>query len=88
METLAARARLSARTFARRFRERTGTTPLQWLVHQRVIVAQRVLETTDHPIDRVAQLTGLGSAANLRLHFGRIVGTTPVAYRTAFRRVA
>ena len=86
IESLASRANMSARTFARRFRERTDTTPLQWLLHQRVIAAQRLLETTEHPIDLVAQRTGLGSAANLRLHFGRIVGTTPMAYRRTFHR--
>jgi AraC family transcriptional activator FtrA len=82
----ARRAALSPRTFARRFREETGTTPLRWLNHQRVLAAQHRLETGDEPIDRVAEAVGLGSAATLRLHFGRSLGTSPTAYRRRFSR--
>jgi transcriptional regulator GlxA family with amidase domain len=86
VEDLARRARLSPRTFARRFKMATGTTPLQWLVTQRVILAQRLLEGTELPVEVVAQRCGFGSAATLRQHFGRVVGTSPVAYRQTFRR--
>jgi transcriptional regulator GlxA family with amidase domain len=84
VDTMAARAMVSPRTFARRFRAVTGTTPLQWLLHQRVRQARRLLESTDLPIEHVAGASGLGSAANLRAHFQRVVGTTPTAYRRTF----
>jgi AraC family transcriptional regulator, transcriptional activator FtrA len=84
VEAMAAHAMVSPRTFARRFRAVTGTTPLQWLLHQRVRHARRLLETTDLPIERVAGACGLGSAANFRAHFQRVVGTTPTAYRRTF----
>ena len=62
---------MSRRTFARRFAASTGTTPYQWLLRQRLQLAQRLLETTDLPIDAVARHSGLATAANLRKHFGR-----------------
>ena len=83
---LARRAFMAPRTFARRFRSTMGSTPLQWLLHQRVALAQRLLETTDLPVDLVARRAGFGSAPSLRQHFGRLVGTSPQAYRRRFRR--
>ncbi len=88
VEDLAQQARLSPRTFARRFKAATGTTPLQWLLTQRVILAQRLLEGTDLPIEVVAQRCGFGSAATLRQHFARSVGTAPMAYRQTFHRAS
>lgn len=85
VESLAAHAHMSSRTFARHFQAMTGTSPLRWLMTQRVSAAQRILETGDLSIDHVAQACGLGTAANLRLHFGRMVGTSPTAYRKTFR---
>jgi transcriptional regulator GlxA family with amidase domain len=82
---LASRAGYSARTFARRFVDETGTTPLRWLTAQRVTEARRLLEASDLPIEDVAQRTGLGTPANLRVHLAREAGTTPTAYRGAFR---
>jgi len=82
----ASHASMSPRTLARRFVEQTGMTPLQWITAQRVIEARRLLETTDLSIDDVAARSGLGSAANMRLHLAREVTTTPTAYRAAFRR--
>ncbi|HEU5001657.1 MAG TPA: helix-turn-helix domain-containing protein [Actinomycetota bacterium] len=87
VRTMAAHAHLSTRTFARRFVATAGTSPLQWLLVQRVTAAQRLLETTDLAIDRVAETCGLGTAANLRLHFSRVVGTSPGAYRRTFRQL-
>jgi transcriptional regulator GlxA family with amidase domain len=84
VDRLAAEAAMSPRTFARRFREVAGTTPHQWLVRQRVLHAQGLLETTGMPVDRIADEVGFGSAAVLRQHFGRIVGTSPLAYRRTF----
>src|SRR2546423_2660003 len=88
VQAMAAHAHLSPRTFARHFLAMTGTSPLRWLLVQRVAAAQRLLETSDLSIDRVAEACGLGSAANLRLHFGRVVGTSPTAYRKAFKQRA
>jgi len=82
---LARRARTSPRTFARRFRGGTGTTPHQWLLTQRVLRAQRLLETTGLPVEHVARICGFGSAAGLRSHFQRVVSASPAAYRRAFR---
>jgi transcriptional regulator GlxA family with amidase domain len=84
VDELARRAHLSARTFARRFRSETGTTPHHWLTGQRVLAAQRLLEETDQPVETVADLVGFGSAAVLRHHFTRRVGTTPTDYRRTF----
>ena len=84
VEDLARRAHLSARTFARRFRAETGTTPHHWLTGQRVLAAQRLLEDTEQPVETVADLVGFGSAAVLRHHFTRRVGTTPTDYRRTF----
>jgi transcriptional regulator GlxA family with amidase domain len=82
---LAARAAMSPRTFARRFPASTGTTPLTWILRERVRLAQRLLETTDLPVDAIAGKTGFGTADNLRKHFSRMLHTTPQAYRRAFR---
>lgn len=84
VDDLAGRAMLSPRSFARRFRAATGTTPMQWLLRQRVLHAQRLLETSDLAVDRVADQCGFGTATALRVHFRRIVGTTPMAYRRTF----
>jgi AraC family transcriptional regulator, transcriptional activator FtrA len=84
--TLARQACMSPRSFARRFRAETGTTPAQWLLDQRTRVAQGLLETTDLPVEHVAVRTGFGSATTLRTHFGRRLATTPTAYRRAFRQ--
>ena len=82
---MAAHAGYSARGFSRHFRAELGLTPMRWLTAQRVLLARRLLETTDLPIEAVARRCGVGSATNLRLHFGRDVRTTPTAYRRAFR---
>lgn len=84
VDDMAAQAMLSPRSFARRFRSATGTTPVQWVLRQRVLHAQRLLETTDLPVDRIAERCGFGTATALRMHFRRVVGTTPTAYRRAF----
>jgi AraC family transcriptional activator FtrA len=89
VESLAARAHMSERTFARRFRAETGVTPHDWLTAQRVLLARRLLEDTDLGIDGVAGRAGFGTAAMLRHHFTRRVGATPQSYRATFRdRVA
>lgn len=81
---LARHAHTSERTFNRRFRQETGTTPLKWLHGQRVDLARRLLEGSDLPVEGVAQRCGFGSAAILRQHFRRATSTTPTAYRRTF----
>ena len=85
VEDLAVRAAMSPRTFARRFLVAMGTTPYQWLLRQRVHLAQRLLEISDLSIEAVAERSGFCTAGNLRKHFSRIVHTSPQAYRHAFR---
>jgi AraC family transcriptional activator FtrA len=84
VDDLARKAAMSGRTFARQFRLQTGTTPHQWLIHQRLLAAQRRLEKTDEAIDQIAEAVGLETAATLRHHFSRVLGTTPTAYRRRF----
>ena len=76
---------MSRRNFTRRFREVYGTTPTQWLLAQRIAHAQRLLETTDHPIEIVAGEAGFGSALSLRQHFGKALQLSPRSYRSQFR---
>ncbi|WP_435126644.1 GlxA family transcriptional regulator [Actinacidiphila sp. bgisy144] len=84
LRALARHGGVSPRTFMRRFAAETGTTPLQWLLSARLGRARELLETTDHSVDQVARDCGLGTAANLRLHFRRTLNTTPTAYRRTF----
>ena len=84
VEDLARKAAMSPRTFARQFRQQTGTTPHRWLMHQRLLAAQRRLEKTGATIDQIAEAVGMQTAATLRLHFSRMLGTTPTAYRRRF----
>jgi transcriptional regulator GlxA family with amidase domain len=83
VEQLARRAHMSSRTFARRFREATGTTPHRWLLAQRVGHAQQLLER-GLPVEEVARRAGFGSAATLRAAFARERGTSPSAYARCF----
>ena len=85
LSTLASHARMSVRTFTRRFREETGMSPARWLVRQRVERARQLLEATDLPIDRVARESGFGTAAALRQQLHAIVGVSPMTYRRTFR---
>ena len=84
VERLAAEAVLSPRSFARRFNEETGTTPLKWVVAQRVLLARRLLEETELSVDEVAVRSGFGTAAGLRHHFAPVVGSSPSSYRRTF----
>lgn len=85
LATLARRANMSVRTFTRRFRDETGTSPTAWLLARRVDLARRLLETTDLPVELIATEAGLGTAAGMRHHFQRAVGVAPSAYRRTFR---
>ncbi|TQS39728.1 helix-turn-helix domain-containing protein [Cryptosporangium phraense] len=84
LDDLARRAALSDRTLSRRFREQTGTTPLQWLNRVRLRRAQHLLETTGHPVERIAAEVGFTGASTFRDRFKRLVGVSPAAYRRSF----
>ena len=88
VDTLARQMHMSPRTFARRFKEETGTTPYSWILGERVRAAQELLEQTSHSIDWVAGEVGFGNAATLRHHFGRARGVSPQEYRRTFRTPA
>ncbi|MEV5573990.1 helix-turn-helix domain-containing protein [Spirillospora sp. NPDC052269] len=85
VDALAQRAHMSRRSFDRRFREATGTSPLQWLLAQRVLHAQRLLEGTDLPIDSIARQVGFANGVALRPHFRKVVGVAPQPYRDTFQ---
>jgi transcriptional regulator GlxA family with amidase domain len=85
VDDLAHRSHMAPRTFARRFRAETGASPHDWLTHQRVLFARRLLEETDLPIEQVAVRAGFGDGATLRHHFSKRAGTTPQLYRQTFR---
>ncbi|MFB4316823.1 helix-turn-helix domain-containing protein [Actinomadura sp. 21ATH] len=85
VEDLARQAAMSTRNLGRHFRTVTGTTPLQWLLVQRIRRAQELLETTDDGVEAIAAATGMGTGATLRRHFNRAVGVPPDAYRRTFR---
>ncbi|MCG8590324.1 MAG: helix-turn-helix domain-containing protein [Proteobacteria bacterium] len=85
LDVIARRAAMSRRTLSRRFREQTGTTPAQWVTQARIRRAQQLLETTAHPIERVADLVGFASASTFRAQFHNTLGTSPQAYRRSFR---
>ena len=84
--SLARRAAMSERTFARRFTAEVGTTPHKWLTSQRVLRARHLLESTDLDVERIARESGFATAAVLRHHFQREIGIPPVAYRRAFTK--
>ena len=82
---LAGHARMSVRTFTRRFREETGTSPQQWLAAQRLALARQLLESTDRPVDRIAADAGFGTAASLRGQLRASIGVSPLTYRRTYR---
>ncbi|WP_426661732.1 GlxA family transcriptional regulator [Rhodanobacter aciditrophus] len=85
LDSLAARAAMSRRSFTRHFRRHTGTTVGKWLLAQRLALAQRLLETTAQPVERIAERAGFGTALSMRQHFGAALHTTPSLYRREFR---
>jgi transcriptional regulator GlxA family with amidase domain len=88
VETLARRALMSPRSFARRFRAMSGTTPYAWLLGQRLATAEKLLENSDTPVEEIARLVGFGTAGGMRQQFIRRRGISPRAYRRTFRGTA
>jgi transcriptional regulator GlxA family with amidase domain len=86
LEALADHAAVSPRTFSRRFVEDTGYTPMQWVMRARIDVARELLERSQLSIEQIAADVGLGTGANLRMHFQSILGTTPMQYRRTFSK--
>ncbi|MET9591840.1 helix-turn-helix domain-containing protein [Streptomyces sp. NPDC006516] len=86
LDVLARQAGVSARTFSRRFVEETGCTPMQWVMRARIDLARELLERSQRSVEQIAGDIGLGTGANLRLHFQRILGTSPSEYRRTFTR--
>lgn len=84
LPSLAKRLGMSVRSFSRHFRSKVGDTPANWIKRARIRYAQRLLETSQLEVERVASESGFGSSAVLRQHFAAIVGTSPMAYRRAF----
>ncbi|MFF8807848.1 GlxA family transcriptional regulator [Streptomyces omiyaensis] len=85
---LAGHARMSLRTFARRFTEEVGTSPGRWLIQQRVVRARHLLETTDLAVDDIAGQVGFATGTSLREHLHAAIGVSPLAYRRTFRGAA
>ncbi|MBX7268765.1 DJ-1/PfpI family protein [Micromonospora sp. Llam7] len=86
LRDLAGRARMSVRTFTRRFRAETGLSPAQWLLHERTDHARLLLESTDLTVDQIAHRSGFGTTAALRQQLHQRIGVAPSAYRRTFRR--
>ncbi|MCS2154895.1 GlxA family transcriptional regulator [Scandinavium goeteborgense] len=85
VDILAGKAFMSRRSFTRRFQQTTGTTVTQWLLNQRLAVAQRFLEKTDQPVENIAQASGFSSALSMRRHFQQQFRTSPSLYRREFK---
>ncbi|GAA5201725.1 transcriptional regulator FtrA [Rugosimonospora acidiphila] len=87
VDTLAGRAHLSARSYLRHFARATGTTPIRWLIGQRIQASLALLETTGTPIEKIAEVVGFDTAVTYRHHFAQRMRTSPSAYRRAFHAV-
>jgi transcriptional regulator GlxA family with amidase domain len=88
VDGLARKALMAPRTFARRFKAETGTTPYHWVTNQRVLLAERMLEESDDTIERIATRVGFRNATAFRHHFARLRGTSPYSYRRSFKAPA
>ena len=75
---------MSVTAFHRWFKDALGTTPHQWVINQRVLRSQQLLESSEATMEEIAQLSGFGTSANMRQHLKRSLGITPTAYRSSF----
>jgi AraC family transcriptional regulator, transcriptional activator FtrA len=82
---LAAQARMSMRSYLRHFARQTGSSPIRWLIERRIAASLPLLETSAAPVEQVAEAVGFDSAVTFRHHFGRLMRTSPSAYRRTFR---
>lgn len=85
LDSLAARALMTRRTFTRHFRQLTGTTVGAWLLAERLALAQRLLESSSHAVDAISTMAGFGSPVSLRHHFRANFGISPAAWRKMFK---
>ncbi|MYT31352.1 MULTISPECIES: helix-turn-helix domain-containing protein [unclassified Streptomyces] len=85
LDTLAEHARMSRRTFARRFGNEVGVSPGRWLIAQRVERARQLLESSELSVDHIAGQVGFATGTSLRQHFHAALGVAPLAYRRTFR---
>jgi len=85
VEVLAGQANMSTRTYLRHFNRCAGTSPIRWLIGQRVQASLPLLETTAMPIERIAATVGFDAPVTFRHHFQAVMHTSPSAYRRAFR---
>lgn len=83
-DALARRAHMSIRTYLRHFVRSTGTSPIRWLIYQRVQASLALLESTSAPVEEIARTVGFDTAVTYRHHFTRLMHTSPSAYRRAF----
>ncbi|MER6039096.1 helix-turn-helix domain-containing protein, partial [Streptomyces sp. NPDC001835] len=79
-------ARMSLRTFARRFNDEVGLSPGRWLIQQRLAHARHLLESSDLPVDRIAAEVGFATGASLRQHLQAAIGVSPQTYRRTFQK--
>lgn len=86
VDALARQARMSPRTYLRHFNRSAGTTPIRWLINQRIQASLALLETTDTPIEEISRTVGFDTPVTYRHHFTRAMRTSPSAYRRAFHR--
>ncbi len=84
LDSLAEDAKMSRRSFTRHFKALTGTSVQSWLLAERLAFSQRLLESTDHSVEKVGDMAGFGSVVSLRLHFRRAFGVSPTAWRRSF----
>lgn len=84
IEQLTIETNMSRRTFLRRFKAATGTTPGEWLLGERLTSARELLETTSMPIEQIALACGFGSVATFRHHFRLRLDASPTEYRKRF----
>jgi AraC family transcriptional regulator, transcriptional activator FtrA len=85
LDSLAKAAAMSRRTLQRQFQEAAGVSPMEWLLRERIAIARELLEAPMASLPSVAAAAGFGSEESFRLHFRRLVGVSPGAYRRTHR---